>query len=301
MDWPNLSIPSYVELQKGVTAADLQKPLEHLVKMNAPPGLTGNLEVIPVPLKTLYRTGFGGVVQKMIYTVSFIAFFILAMAIINFVNMSVSRSSSRLKEIGVRKVLGGLRRQLIVQFLTESILLVFLATGLSVFLYQLLAPWFAGILGKQVPALSALPWFSWVILPLFALLLGSVAGLYPAFVLSAMSSVDSLKGGRTSVRENILIRKGLVSFQFATATIVFVGALIVSQQISLFFSKELGYDKEFIVSAQLPRNWSLPGVQHMETVRQEFATAQIQQFCELRRTCRACGASRRRHEAIAPS
>jgi len=271
MDWRNLSIPGYVELQKGVTAADLQKPLEHLIKMNAPPQLAGNLDVVPLPLLSMYREGFGGVVQKMLYTLSFIAFFILAMAIINFVNMSVSRSSSRMKEIGVRKVLGSLRRQLIVQFLTESVLLVFLATGLSLFVYQLLTPWFAGILGKPIPALSALPWFCWVILPAFALLLGSVAGLYPAFVLSATPSVDSLKGTSSSVKENILMRKGLVSFQFATATIVFVGALIISQQIRLFFSKELGYDKEFIVSAQLPRDWSLKGVQHMETVRREFA------------------------------
>ncbi len=271
MDWTNLSIPSYVELRKGVTVADLQKPLEHLIKMNAPPAFTDNLEIIPLPLLSMYREGFGGVVQKMIYTLSFIAFFIVGMAIINFVNMSVSRSSSRMKEIGVRKVLGGLRRQLIVQFLTESVLLVFLATGLSLLLYQLFTPWFAGILGKQIPVLSALPWYCWTILPAFALLLGLIAGLYPAFVLSGMPSVDSLKGGRTSVKENILMRKGLVSFQFATATIVFAGALIISRQIRLFFSKELGYDKEFIVSAQLPRDWSLKGVQHMEVVRQGFA------------------------------
>ena len=272
MDWQSIHIPSYVELQKGVTAADLQKPLQHLIKMNAPPGLADLLEVSAVPLKTFYRQGFGGIVQKMLYTLSFIAFFILAMAVVNFINMSVSRSSSRMKEIGVRKVLGGLRRQLIAQFLTESILLVFLATALALLLYQLFAPWFSNVLGKEIPVLQVLPWYFWTALPLFALLLGSAAGLYPAFVLSAMPSVDSLKGGRVSVKENIFLRKGLVGFQFATATIVFVGALIISQQISLFFSKELGYDKEFIVSAQLPRNWSLPGVQHMETVRQEFTT-----------------------------
>lgn len=271
MDWPSIHIPSYVELQKGVTAADLKGPLQHLIKINAPPGLAENLEVVPIPLQTMYRQAFGGVVQRMLYTLSFVAFFILAMAVINFVNMSVSRSSARMKEIGVRKVLGSLRTQLIVQFLTESVLLVFLATGLALFLYVLFAPWFTGLIGKKIPALSTLPWTCWVILPAFALVLGTIAGLYPAFVLSAMRSVDSMKGGRASVKENVFLRKGLVSFQFATATIVFVGAVIISQQINLFFSKELGYDKDFIVSAQLPRNWSVPGVQHMETVRREFA------------------------------
>ena len=271
MDWPSIHIPSYVELQKGVTAADLKGPLQHLIKINAPPGLAENLEVIPIPLQTMYRQAFGGVVQRMLYTLSFVAFFILAMAVINFINMSVSRSSARMKEIGVRKVLGSLRAQLIVQFLTESILLVFLATGLALLLYVLFAPWFTGLIGKKIPALSTLPWTCWIILPTGALVLGTIAGLYPAFVLSAMRSVDSMKGGHASVKENVFLRKGLVSFQFATATIVFVGALIISQQINLFFSKELGYDKDFIVSAQLPRNWSLPGVQHMETVRREFA------------------------------
>lgn len=271
MDWPSIHIPNYIELQKGVTAADLQQPLQHLIKMNAPPALAEILQVVPVPLTAMYRTGFGGVVQKMLYTLSFVAFFILLMAIINFVNMSVSRSSSRMKEIGVRKVLGGLRRQLIAQFLTESVLLVFLAMGLSLIFYQLLAPWLAGILRKPIPALSVLPWYCWVILPVFGLALGFIAGLYPAFILSAMPSVDSLKSGRALVKDNILLRRGLIGFQFATATIVFVGALIVSRQVQLFFSKELGYNKEFIVSAQLPRNWTLQGVQHMETVRQEFA------------------------------
>ena len=272
MDWPSIHIPNYVELQKGVTAADLKEPLRHLIKMNAPPAIAKNLEVVPVPLKTMYREGFGGVVQKMLYTLSFVAFFILAMAVINFVNMSVSRSSSRMKEIGVRKVLGGLRRQLIAQFLTESVLLVFLAMTLALLFYKLFAPWLSGILGKPIPALSNLPWYCWVILPAVGLLLGLIAGLYPAFVLSAMPSIDSLKSGRASVKDNLLLRRGLIGFQFATATIVFAGALIVSQQIRLFFSSELGYNKEFIVSAQLPRNWSLQGVQHMETVRQGFAS-----------------------------
>lgn len=272
MGWSSTHIPNYVELQKGVTAADLEEPLRHLIKMNAPPALAANLEVVPIPLKTMYREGFGGVVQKMLYTLSFVALFILAMAVINFVNMSVSRSSSRMKEIGVRKVLGGLRRQLIAQFLTESVLLVFLAMTLALLFYHLFAPWLAGILGKPIPALSSLPWYCWVILPAFGLLLGFIAGLYPAFVLSAMPSVDSLKSGRASVKDNLLLRRGLIGFQFATATIVFVGALIVSRQVSLFFSSELGYNKEFIVSAQLPRNWSLQGVQHMERVRHEFAS-----------------------------
>jgi hypothetical protein len=272
MSWQNVFIVSYVELQKGVSPKALSAPIAHLLKVNAPQYVSDNLEVSVIPLSAYYLSSDGGTVQKMLYTLSWIAFFILLMAVINFVNMSVSRSGSRMKEIGIRKVLGSLRRQLVLQFLTESIMLTGIATAIALVLYWLSAPWFSVMLGKEIPPLSALPGYAWIIIPLFAVFLGCVAGLYPAFMLSSLPSVDSLKGNKGSVRENIGLRKGLVSFQFAMATIVLVGAIIISQQISLFFSDRLGYDKEYVLSAQLPRDWTLKGVQHMETVRNEFST-----------------------------
>ncbi|MBS1566063.1 MAG: ABC transporter permease, partial [Bacteroidetes bacterium] len=93
-----------------------------------------------------------------------------------------------------------------------------------------------------------------------------------AFVLSAMKSVDSLKGKLKTARENSWLRKSLVAFQFGTAAIVFIGAIVISQQVAYFFSNNLGYDKEYILYAQLPRNWSPQGVAHMETVRRELAS-----------------------------
>lgn len=271
MDWKTVIIVSYIELQPGVSPDALKGPLAHLIKTYAPAGLSENLEVNPLPLSSYYLNGGGGVVKKMLYTLSLAALFILAMAIINFVNLSVSRSGARMKEIGIRKVLGSLRKQLIWQFLSESVLLSAVATLIGLFFYLLLAPYFSGMLGKKIPALSELPACTWIIVPAFALLIGYISGLYPAFMLSALSSVDSLKGGKASVKENIFLRKGLVGFQFATATFVFVCAIIISQQISLFFSDRLGYNKEYIISAQLPRDWSAKGVQRMETVRAEFA------------------------------
>jgi putative ABC transport system permease protein len=105
---------------------------------------------------------------------------------------------------------------------------------------------------------------------LLIVLVGCLAGLYPALVLSSQSSVDSLKG-RGGSKENVLLRKGLVVFQFATATIVFVGAIIISQQIRLFFSDRLGYNKDWIVSAQLPRDWTNAGVRKMSSIRDAFS------------------------------
>ena len=284
MEWQNRGIASYIELQKGVGPDALDAPIGQLLKANTDPSVSSNLKVSAVPLQSYYLTGNvktlsgdGGDVLKMLYTLSFIACFVLLMAIVNFINLAVSRSTSRMKEIGIRKVLGGLRRQLILQFLTESVLLALLATGLALGLYKLFAPVLSGMLDNEIPGFSKLPVMAWITLPVFALVVGCLAGLYPAFVLSSHSSVDSLKGKGGS-KENVLLRKGLVAFQFATATIVFVGAIIVSQQIRLFFSNRLGYNKDWIVFAQLPRDWTAAGVGKMVSIRDAFSrTAGVQQ------------------------
>jgi len=102
------------------------------------------------------------------------------------------------------------------------------------------------------------------------LILGFIAGIYPAFVLSSLKSVESLKG-KPSVKENVLMRKSLVGFQFVIAAIAFIGAIIISKQINLFLSNDLGYNKNYIISAQLPRDWTRPGVNKMENIRNQLA------------------------------
>src|SRR5262249_46654971 len=153
-----------------------------------------------------------------------IALFILIMAIINFINMSVSRSAARMREIGIRKVLGGLKRQLISQFLTESVIISFFATLFALILYAVTRNLFNHILGNEVPPLTDFPVYFVVFPILFIVLIGFIAGIYPAFVLSSLKSVESLKGKLTSVKDNVLLRKSLISFQFVTATVAFVGA-----------------------------------------------------------------------------
>jgi putative ABC transport system permease protein len=271
MDWSRGNIASYVELQPGVSPAALKGPIEHLIRSNADPRIAANLRVVPELLTSYYLGADGGAVQKMIYTLSFIAVFILGMAVINFINLSVSRSALRMKEIGIRKVLGSLRRQLRGQFLTESVLLAMAATGIALLLYLLLAPVFSEMLGREMPKLSTLPPAAWGLIGLFGLLTGWLAGLYPAILLSSLSTVNVLKGIAGTVEQNIRIRKALVGFQFGTAAIVFIGAIIVSQQIDLFFSDRLGYNKEYVLASQLPRDWTPQGVRHMEMVRAVFA------------------------------
>lgn len=270
MDWPNPNIAGYIELQKGVTSKDLEKPMAYLIKENAPPKIAADMTPYLVPLKNYYINANNGLVKKMLYALSAIALFILLMAIINFINMSVSRSADRMREIGIRKVLGGLKKQLIFQFLIESVILVFVATVFALLLYVFTQNLFSKILGKEIPLLTDFPAY-FIAFPLaLIIIIGFIAGIYPAFVLSSLKSVDSLKGNLSSVKENILLRKSLVAFQFGTATIAFVGAIIISQQINLFLSKDLGYNKDYIVSYQVPRNWNRNGVNKMEQIRMQM-------------------------------
>ncbi len=103
------------------------------------------------------------------------------------------------------------------------------------------------------------------------LLIGILAGFYPAFVLSSLKSVDALKGKLKSVKENISLRRSLVGFQFSIALVVLIASTIVNHQVSYFFGQNLGYNKEFIVSAMVPRDWSIKGVRKMEVIRNEFS------------------------------
>lgn len=272
MAWGNPHIVGYIELQKGVNPSQLNEPMAYLIKQNAPPQIAANLTATLTPLKKYYLSANNGLVQKMIYALSAIALFILTMAVINFINMSVSRSAARMREIGIRKVLGGLKRQLIIQFLTESTIIVFFATVFAFIIYGATKNIFSTILGKEIPSLSYFPVYFLLIPFLFIGLIGLIAGIYPAFVLSSLKSIESLKGKLTSVKDNVLLRKSLIAFQFVTATIVFVGAIIISKQITLFLGKDLGYNKDYIVSAQVPRNWTREGVDKMLTIRDEFAS-----------------------------
>ena len=157
MDWNNSSIANYLQLQKGITPKDLEKPMQNLVRQHAPPVIAESLTPYLVPLNEYYLVVNNGLVKKMLYALSAIALFILLMAIVNFVNMSVSRSSARMKEIGIRKVLGGVKKQLILQFLTEAVILVFFATVFAIIVYLLTKDLFSGILGKQIPSLIDFP------------------------------------------------------------------------------------------------------------------------------------------------
>lgn len=271
MDWNNPFIVNYIELKPGVSPKDLVGPIRQQVSQNAHPFIAANMKAELVPLSQLHLQANNGLVKKMLYALSTIAIFILFMAAINFVNMSVSRASTRMREIGVRKVAGGRRWQLITQFMTESIVLTTFSMVIALVVYTLVKDMAESMLGRELPALTGFPFYFAFYIPVIILMIGLLAGVYPALVLSSLPSVEALKGKLQSVKENKWLRRGLVGFQFATAVIVFVGALIIASQVRFFFGSNLGYDKEYVVSAQVPRDWTTAGVNKMEHLRRQLA------------------------------
>ena len=268
--WQNSFIISYVQLKKGIKPADMQKPVEQLMKLNVAPDVQKNLSIYFTPVKDYYLQSNNGIAYRMIYSLGFVALFILLMAIINFVNISVGSSVSRLKEIGVRKVMGSTKVQLTAQFLSESILLVAFSVFISLINYIIARPFFSDMLGKQLPLLTSFPLY-FIFMPLAIILfIGVLAGIYPAFLLSRQKSVESLKGKLETVKEKILFRYSLIGVQFITAIIVFIAAIVIDKQVNFFLGKDLGYKKDQVITAKVPRDWTPQGVQHMATVRNEF-------------------------------
>jgi len=181
------------------------------------------------------------------YILSGIALFILAIACINFVNLTVARSLKRAKEIGIRKVVGGQRKQLIMQFLGESFILSFIAFVLSIALVQLILPVFNTLANKAL-AFSYLLSFKLVAgyIGIF-LLTGLLAGFYPALVLSGFNPVQTLYNRTQYVGKNYL-SKGLVILQFTLATFLIISTITIYSQFSYLMNFDLGYNDKNVVS-----------------------------------------------------
>jgi len=185
----------------------------------------------------------------MIRLVGAIGAFVLALACINFINLSTARAEKRSKEVGIRKTIGSFRRQLIVQFFSESFLVVGFAFVLAVLLAQLLIPGFNLLTEKAI----TLPWSSsWFWLAGLSIVLGTglLAGGYPALYLSSFKPVQALKGTFRAGRMAAVPRKILVVFQFSISVILIIGTVVVYQQIQFAKERPVGYDREGLVMIQ---------------------------------------------------
>lgn len=188
----------------------------------------------------------GGNIQY-VYIFSAVALFILLIACINFMNLTTARSANRAREVGIRKVLGTGRKNLMAQFISESILMAVLSLVLAIFIVYLVLPLFNDVSAKAM-RISSL--FTPYILPLFIALpffVGLLAGSYPAFFLSAFRPIDVIKGRLKMGSKSGSLRSILVVFQFATSVMLIIGTVVIYEQLSYIQSRNLGFNKSQVL------------------------------------------------------
>lgn len=184
-----------------------------------------------------------------VYLFSAVALFILAIACINFMNLSTARSSNRAKEVGVRKVMGSLRSHLIRQFLTESVLLSIFSFLLSIGIAHILLPYFNELSQKSLSLPFGEPAFYLLMLGA-TLVVGLLAGLYPSFFLSAFRPVNVLKGQVSLGMKSGFIRSALVVFQFVISIFLVIGTITVYRQLNYIQNKKIGFEKDQVIIVQ---------------------------------------------------
>lgn len=279
-DWTSNSwANTYVVLKEGAKLSQFNNKIKTLIKRKT------NQENITLFARRYsdaylygnYENGVqaGGRIEY-VKLFSIIAIFILLIACINYVNLSTVKSSGRLKEIGIKKVIGADRKTLIIQYLSESIVISFISLLFAVIMVELLLPQFNEITGKHI----SLNYNASILLPSLAITLftGLLAGSYPALYLSGFMPIAVLRGKLNSPLSEIFVRKGLIIFQFALAVMFIVGVFVVYNQMELIQNKNMGYNKDNVIyfgmdgkvknnlNAFITETKNIPGVKNVSSI-----------------------------------
>ena len=252
-NWNNSGPYIFVQTQEGVDGAALSAKItdiqnEHIEQFRS------DLFLQPYADQYLYSSfkdgkQAGGRIEY-VRMFGVVALIILLIASINFVNLATARSMRRAREIGVRKAIGAGKRSLVAQFMGEAFLLVLVAFGLAMVLVILALPFFNELTEKEV-TLANLSGSTFLLFSGIAVLMALLAGLYPAFYLSSFDAVRILRGSFRLSGGGTQLRQGLVVFQFAISILLIGGSIIVYQQIDYIHSKNLGLDRENVISMRL--------------------------------------------------
>lgn len=246
-NWKSGGLRTVVMLKPNSKVADSK--LSNLIKRNCP-DCTTRAFLFPYAkarLHSNFENGIntGGRIQQ-VYLFGAVALLILIMACINFMNLSTARSASRSREVGIRKSIGAQKAGLIIQFISESILMSFIALLFALVIVQLLLPVFNEVTGKSIQLDITNPILASGAL-IITLLCGLLAGSYPSFVLSRFNPAKVLKGDSRSGLTGNRLRKVLVVVQFATSVVLVVGSISVYKQITYISKRNLGFDKDNII------------------------------------------------------
>ena len=264
-NWGNFSFQVFVELNDPINQSDVDVSIANMVMDHGENDILNSLFLYPLSQWRLYSefddrgeemSGRKDYVQ--LFTV--IAVLILVIACINFMNLATARSEKRAKEVGIRKSLGSKRKDLILQFIGESVIITLISFIGAILLTEVSLPWYNTLVEKKL-GIDYLTFEFWIISFSSILTLGLIAGSYPAFYLSAFDPVRTLKGKINSGKAGSLPRKVLVVLQFSFSILLMISTVVIFQQIDLIKSRDLGYEQENLISVErtddLTKNYEL--------------------------------------------
>ena len=249
--WQNFYIYTYIKLKPSASIQSLESKLPKFTAGNIEKEMkvkTYKMELQPLTSIHLYSNldyelSPNGNISR-VYIFIAIAVLILLIALINYMNLSTARSSVRVKEVGIRKVVGSGRANLAGMFITEAFMITFIAAFIAFFLVSLLLPLFNELAGKHLTMWRfGLPDTLFALIG-FVILTGIISGSYPAYFLSRFKTIPALKGQLGNMQGNILFRKSLVIFQFMITVVMISGSFIIYQQMQYALNKDLGFNKE---------------------------------------------------------
>lgn len=255
-NWSNNSWQILAQVSPEANFTDVSAKIGNIISKHFPElsEIKHNVFLNPMSRWHLYadwdKTGKAGGRIEFVWLFGIIGIFVLLLACINFMNLSTARSEKRAKEVGVRKTLGSRRKQLMSQFFSESLLVVFFSFLLSIVLVQLSLPFFNELADKKI----GIPWsnpFFWLFGITFSLLTGLIAGLYPSLYLSSFNPVKVLKGTFRAGRFASIPRKALVVIQFTVSIALVIGTVVVFSQIQHAKDRPIGYDRNGLITVAM--------------------------------------------------
>ncbi len=252
-NWGNYSFQVFVELDDKNNASAVDTKIKDLLARNGQTDMHRELMIYPMERWRLYSTFENGKekggINDFVQLFSIIAIFILIIACINFMNLATARSERRAKEVGIRKSVGSSKRELVLQFLGESLIIAMIAFIIAILAAQLLLPFYNNLVDKKLFIDYLSPTF-WLLSILFIVVTGLISGSYPAFFLSSFRPVTVLKGKVKLGKNASLPRKILVGFQFFVAIFLMIGMTVILQQINLVKGRSLGYDQNGLITIE---------------------------------------------------
>lgn len=257
--WSTVNFTTLVQLKAGADPAQFNKLLDGYIQKQQGEESENYLYLSPFAdiylySDTQYDLHFIQSDISRVYILSVIAVMVLLVACINFMNLSTARVEKRMREVGLRKVIGARRKQLIFQFIGESLMLSFIALAIGLVLVSFFMPIFNEITGKTFSPEMMLNISIYPVLIIVTLITGLIAGSYPAFVLSSYTPAKVLRAsGRGATREGAL-RKGLVVLQFSASIVLIISTIVINEQLDFIQNKDLGYNKNNLLHFSMTDN-----------------------------------------------